>query len=87
MRLDLAALTPTLVFSLFIHTDNKVFAPFIGGVPPFGALFGDFGISSENGVPYWPPREPKSAEKTVHHPSGVISEVPPMAGLFDYTAD
>ena len=44
-------------------------------VPLFWALVGDFGISSENGVQSWPPRESKLAEKTVCHPSGVISEV------------
>ena len=45
------------------------------GVPDFG-IFGGFGeISGENGAPYWPPQECKQVEKTVHHPSWVISEV------------
>ena len=57
-------------------------APLIRGVPPFWALFGDLGIFGENGVPYWPPRQCKPAEKTVHLPSGVISEVPPPEGQF-----
>ena len=35
------------------------------------------GISGKNGVQSWPPGESKSAEKTAHRPSGVISEVLP----------
>ena len=34
-------------------------------------------ISGENGVPDWSPRGCKPAEKTVHHPSWVISEALP----------
>ena len=49
------------------------------GYPLFLGTFWRFlGISGENGVPYWPPRESKPADKTVH-PSGVISEVLPRA--------
>ena len=48
------------------------------GFPPFEVILGNFGhfwgISGENGVHSWPPRESKPAEKTVHHPWGVISE-------------
>ena len=48
------------------------------GISPVCGDFGPFwGISGENGVQSWPPRESKSAEKTVHPPSGVISEVLP----------
>ena len=36
-----------------------------------------WGFSGENGVQSWPPRESKSAEKTVQRPLGVISEVLP----------
>ena len=46
------------------------------GLPPFWGDFGAFwGISDENGVQYWPARVSKLAEKTIHRPSGVISEV------------
>ena len=53
-----------------------------GGPPilPLG-YFGHFleisGISGENGVQSWPPRESKSTEKTARRPLGVISEVLP----------
>ena len=52
-----------------------------GGYPLFGLFLAIWGISGEKGVPYRPPRESKPAEKTVHHPSGVISEVLPSANL------
>ena len=39
------------------------------------------GISGENGVPDRPPREHKLSEKTVHLPSGAISEVLPRVDL------
>ena len=45
------------------------------GTPYFG------GISGENSVQSWPPRESKPAEKTAHHPSGAISEVLPRVDL------
>ena len=48
-----------------------------GGYTHFEHFLGIGGISGENGVPYWPPRQCKPAEKTVHLPSGVISEVLP----------
>ena len=48
-----------------------------GGTPIFGHFLEILGISGENGVQSWPPREFKSAEKTGHQPSGVISEVLP----------
>ena len=51
------------------------------GDPLFGHFLAIVGISGENGVPYWPPMESKPAETTVHHPSGVISEVPTRANL------
>ena len=67
------------------------------GVPHFFSKIGDnmvwrgdtllknflaiLGISGEKGVPDWSPRESKPADKTVHHPSGVISEVLPRANL------
>ena len=51
------------------------------GVPHFGHFLGILGISGENGVPYWPPRQCKPAEKAVHLPSGVISEVLPRVNF------
>ena len=47
-----------------------------GGYPYFGHFLVVLGISDESGVPDWSPRGCKPAEKTVHHPSGVISEAP-----------
>ena len=47
----------------------------------FGSFWPFVGIFGENGVHSWPPRESKSAEKTVHNPSGVISEVLPRVDL------
>ena len=58
-----------------------------GGGPPilpegyFGHFLEILGISGENGVQSWPSQEVKPAEKTVHHPSGVISEVLPRVDL------
>ena len=40
-----------------------------------GTLWLFRGFPGQSGVPDRPPRECKPAEKTVHHPSGVISEV------------
>ena len=50
------------------------------GGPYFGHFLEILGISGENGVKSWPPKESKSAEKTVHHPSGG-SEVLPRVDL------
>ena len=50
-----------------------------GVFPLLGHFLAILGISGENGVPYWSPRGSKPADKTVHHPSGVISEVLPRA--------
>ena len=47
----------------------------------FGSFWPFVGISGENGVQSWPPRESKPAGKPVHHPSGVISEVLPRVDL------
>ena len=47
------------------------------GTPILGTFWRFWGISGENGVQSWPPRESKPAEKTAHHSSGVISEVLP----------
>ena len=52
-----------------------------GGYPHFGHFLGILDISGENGVPYLPLRQCKLAEKTVHLPSGVISEVLPRVDL------
>ena len=52
------------------------------GVPPIlGTLWRFRGFPSQNGVPDRHPRECKPAEKTVHHSSGVISEVLPTVNL------
>ena len=52
-----------------------------GGTPILGTFLRFWGISGENGVQSWPPRESKPAEKTIHHPWGVISEVLPRVGF------
>ena len=49
--------------------------------PYFEHFLEILGISSENGVPDWPPRGCRPAEKTVQHPSGVISEALPRVYL------
>ena len=55
-----------------------------GGCPYFGHFLEILGISSENGVQPWPPRESKSAEKTVNRSSEVISEVLPKVDVALY---
>ena len=55
-----------------------------GGYPPcemIWAILAILGISCENGLQSWPSRESKPAEKTAHHPSGVISGVLPRVKL------
>ena len=51
------------------------------GYPYFGHFLAILGISGENGVPDWPPRGCKPAEKTVHHPSWAVSEALPREYL------
>ena len=52
------------------------------GVPPiFGTFWRFWRFPGENGVPDRPAKECKLAEKTVHRPSVVISEVLPRVDL------
>ena len=51
------------------------------GYPYFKHFVAILGISGENVVQSWPPRDSKPAEKTVHRPSEVIPEVLPKVDL------
>ena len=51
------------------------------GYPYFAHFLAILAISGENGVPDWSPKGCKPAEKTVHHPSWVVSEALPRVYL------
>ena len=53
----------------------------MGGYPCFGHFLEILGISDENGVQSWPPRESTPAEKTGHPSRGVHRPSGPTMGV------